>query len=332
VQTRSVLVGLAAISALAVVLWLGRTTPQQREAHPEAPGGEVGLVDVHVRIAPAMTSDAASTLAMLGAERAFNAIGGAEERGIVFSERTARASDLGFWCNVAVPIGREDASARLGRALDACEARGAVGVFVPRSVGLGIREGERLLLLDDDAFDPLFAGVAERELPLLLEAGAPASHFAPLEGNPRAGYLRTHPEAHFHGARPDGGTWPTHSETVAALERRLDAHPELVVVATALAHVDAERARALLDAHPNLHLEIGGVDAGDLPDLVAAHPTRILFGSGLRLTGEGAELDGEPVDDLPATYQSRLDTLRSALAPPLWPAVRGGNAARVLRL
>ena len=358
-----------ALLALALIAWgaslaTREPTPQTAEAPVPADAGEPepelpplppppealpeGLVDADVRAAPGQAAALADRLAAAGVNAALNATGGAAGSGLGLSEQARDASNglLQPLCNVAIAgVDREDWPARVEEALDGCAEAEARGLFLPRTLGLGISApptpgaGPSLLGLDDPRLDRLFEAATRRDLPIVLEVGGPRSWFAPLEGNPDRPFLEAHPELHFHGERVDGLRWPSWEAVFAAFEARVRRHPEatFVVVGWAGAQEDLDRLEALLQAHAGLHLTLGAPRPAPeaVAALVRAHPERVLFGSGLVRTPDGFVVRGltRDVDDVRRLYTEALEYAEALDLPAdVARGVFGANARRVFRL
>jgi predicted TIM-barrel fold metal-dependent hydrolase len=149
-----------------------------------------------------------------------------------------------------------DYGARVGRALDATFAQGAVMVKIWKEVGLELkRPDESFLLPDDPVFDPVYAHIASRRKPLLAHLAEPREAWLPLDPkNVHYGYYSRNPRWHLYG-KPE---FPSHSALMDARDHILAKHPDLVVIG---AHVgsleyDVDEVAKRLDRYPNFHVEV----------------------------------------------------------------------------
>jgi predicted TIM-barrel fold metal-dependent hydrolase len=171
-------------------------------------------------------------------------------------------------------------------------ARGARGLKVWKLLGLRARDPRgRLVGVDDPRLDPLWAAAAELDLPVVIHIADPIAFFEPLDPtNERWEELRDNPDWHFWPTRrahdPDAPGFPPFDELLAAFGRLVARHPGTTFVG---AHVgcaaeDLDLVGRLLDANPNLHVDIAARlgELGRQPytarDFFARHADRILFG------------------------------------------------------
>jgi hypothetical protein len=281
------------------------------------PARPIELVDVDLRVAALRGLEVAERLAE-SSSAGFNAAGGAPETSLPLAMQHASASrnTLRPYCGVAIAATeRPDWVERARAAVDACREAGASAIFVPRTVGLGVRrEVGGLLSIDHESLDLLFEGAFASGLVVVIEGPPPPSRFAPLAGNPDRALLRARPEEHFHGARPDRGAWPTHAQLLDALEARLARTPGPTLVLAAPGAIPVERLRSWLARHADLRVAIDPRAPETVP-LLTEHAGRVLVGSGAAVTPDGVRLRDalEPVAALDALVQEH-SALREALA------------------
>jgi predicted TIM-barrel fold metal-dependent hydrolase len=177
--------------------------------------------------------------------------------------------------------------------LEAAFAKGAVAVKVWKDVGMQQRDADgKAVMIDDARFDPLFDWFAERRVPLLGHQGEPRNAWLPLEQMTIRGdrdYFSEHPQ--YHMARhPE---WPSYEQQIAARNRMLEKHPDLVFVGVHLASLewDVDRIAEFLRRFPNAsvdlaarlsHLELQAVrDRERVRRFFVEFQDRILYGSDL---------------------------------------------------
>lgn len=295
---------------LAFVVWSRTKGPEQAVRTPdETPdAGEVDaaappeLVDSFVRVTPNRRAEV-------------DAAREADPRGIEVVYATWAAGVRHGLCNVPLAgVGRPDFGARLAESLETCtDAR---GIFLPRSLGLGIRRADRSLLqLDDDALDPIF----ELGKPIVIESGGPADWF---EG-----------EGPFAGEAEEGLRWPTREQLRSALDRRSARHPQIPLILVDWGYLDAEGlARWVAQEHRYV------ITSGPAPEgadrVLGAHPDRFLFGSGLTLTPDAARRgpQGVSVSGPEEAWSAALGELEPLLDESARQMVLADNALRVLGL
>ncbi len=295
----------------------------------------VTLVDVDLRVAALRGLEVAARLAE-GETAAFNATGGSAETSLPLAMRHAAASagTLRPFGGLAIAATeRPDWPERAAASLDACRDAGARAIFIPRSVGLGVRrEVGGLLPLDHESLDVLFERAFASDLVVIVEGPPPPSHFAPLAGNADHAYLEAHPEEHRHGERPDGGAWPTHAALLEALGRRLERSPGPTLLLVGPGTIPLDVLRDWLAALPELRVSIDP-RAPDTVPLLTEHVGRIAVGSGATVTPEGVRLRGqvavEPTLDALTREHAALRAALEGLPEEAAAAARLGTAERL---
>lgn len=162
--------------------------------------------------------------------------------------------------------------------------RGACGVKIFKTFGLGFRNADgSLVKIDDRRFDPIWRACGELKLPVLIHVADPAAFFEPIDQyNERWEELKRHPEWSFHGPG-----WPRRDELLQAFIAVVERHPRTTFIGAHLAG-NAEDLRAVgawLDKYPNLLVEIAAriAELGRQPytarKFFLDHSDRILFGT-----------------------------------------------------
>jgi predicted TIM-barrel fold metal-dependent hydrolase len=233
--------------------------------------------------------------------------------------------------------------------------RGARGLKVWKTLGLHARDPDgRLVAIDDERLDALWATAAELGLPVVIHIADPIAFFEPLDPtNERYEELTEHPDWHFWPTRPPGRPdapgFPRFDELLAAFDRLVGRHPATSFVG---AHVgcaaeDLGLVSRMLDAHPNLSVDIAARigELGRQPYTARAfflrHADRILFGTDspadpavyrshyrfLETWDESFDYGTDPVPS-----QGRWQVHGLGLPDHVLRAVYRDNARRVLRL
>lgn len=295
----------------------GADGPSSLGSYPDIP-----RIDVHVHFAPSLAAEALRIMDAYGIRIALNASGGAPHAGLGLSVEVARqtAGRIRPYCNFPFGLVEAPEFARMAvETLRLCRQMGAVGLKVPKSLGLGIVTSDGMLLAVDDArLDVVFETAGALGLPVLIHSGDPKAFFRPpTPDNERYDELRAHPDWSFYGMRPDGrGPWPSWESVFAQYERRVARHPRTTFVGAHFGNAPEEpdRVAAMLERYPNLVVETGA----RIPE-IGRHPPatmrrffdrfqdRILFGTDLGVGPDGLTLgsrgiEPDPPERLPAFF------------------------------
>ena len=168
--------------------------------------------------------------------------------------------------------------------LEADIKAGAVGVGeISKSFGLDIRkrDGSRLKI-DDPELDPLWQAFARLDVPVFIHTAEPQEFFQPLDyKNER--WLEL---ALFANRRNNGPDDPKFDQLMVERDNVFRKHPKTRFIAAHFGwHAnDLQKAAAMLDAFPNVTVEVGAIlyDLGRQPraahDFFLKYQDRILFG------------------------------------------------------
>jgi len=200
------------------------------------------------------------------------------------------------WCSVAADrllvfanidfsaVDDPDFSASTVKSLRDAHARGARGLKIFKDLGLTHRDGRgELLAIDDSRLDPIWTLCGELKWPVLIHSADPAAFFEPIDArNERWMQLARHPDWSFHGSQ-----FPSRETLFEQRSRVFARHPGTTFIAAHLGDLseDLARASALLDAHPNVVMDISGrvAELGRQPysarRFLIRHQNRILFGT-----------------------------------------------------
>jgi predicted TIM-barrel fold metal-dependent hydrolase len=195
--------------------------------------------------------------------------------------------DYGAWSREAA-FGEFEA----GR-LRSSVAAGARGLKVWKTLGLHARDRRgRLVAVDDERLDPLWATAAELGIPVTIHVADPIAFFEPLDAfSERLEELLEHPDWHVWPTRPadlpDAPGFPRFDELIDALESVLVRHPGTVFIG---AHVgcaaeDLRRVSAMLERCSNYHVDIAAriAELGRQPysarAFIVRWADRVLFGT-----------------------------------------------------
>ena len=335
--------------------------PQVRTRTTEIARPAVACVDVHNHLGRWLTSDSGwlvdevpGLLGMLDehdVETVVNLDGRWGEELSANLERYDRAYPGRFatFCHLDwAALAAEDPTSALLAQLDDATSRGARGIKVWKDLGLHHRDGDgRLVMPDDPRLQPVFAGAAARDLPVLIHTADPVAFFEPLDRhNERIDELAANPEWWF--GRPG---LPTYDRLIGALEALVASASATTFIG---AHVgghaeDLGRVGRMLTKYPNFHVDIGGRigELGRAPRafrrLVLEHPRQVLFGTDAyppsgedyRTAFRFLETDDEAFDYAPGCEvppQGRWLVSAADLPAEVLPDLYAGNARRVLGL
>ena len=247
--------------------------------------------DVHTHIEPGALPRAKALLGRHGTRHFVNLSGGAVGDGL--EETLAEAREVGgvtVFCNPAfqeIKRGR-GYGARIAKGVEAAYRAGARGVKISKGLGLGYVDAQRNLVpVDDPGLDPLFETAGRLHMPVAIHTGDPKAFWQPpTPANERYDELSVHPGWSFYG-------YPVSWEDLyAQFERRVARHPKTIFIGVHFGNdpEDPARVAQMLDAHPNLYVdlaarvpEIGRIDAHHDPQRLRAffekYQDRILWGT-----------------------------------------------------
>ena len=149
------------------------------------------------------------------------------------------------------------------RYLDEAFDRGAAGVKVWKNIGMEFkdRNGDDVMI-DDPRFDPVFAHLVERDVPVIGHLGEPRECWLPVEQMViHKGYYSTHPEYHMY-LHPE---MPSYEDQLAARDGLLARNPKLRFAGAHLGSLEwsVDELAAFLDRFPRVIVET----AARVPDL-----------------------------------------------------------------
>jgi predicted TIM-barrel fold metal-dependent hydrolase len=201
-----------------------------------------------------------------------------------------------------------DFGQRIAAQLRADVQRGARGIKILKSFGLSVRLPDgRLIAVDDPRMDPVWRACAELRIPVAIHVGDPDAFWEPVDGtNERYEELQANPDWQFHGRDV-----PHVDEIREALERVFTRHPETVFVSLHVGNwpENLDYVSRILDAHPNVFIEIGArhAELGRQPrrarQLFLEHQDRVLFG-----TDVGPSVENNATRDVFLNYFRFLET------------------------
>jgi predicted TIM-barrel fold metal-dependent hydrolase len=261
-----------------------------------APISRLPRIDVHGHISPDGLERALALMAEWGIDGMVNLSGGtpdSQRNPLARQIENARASGgrIAVFANVSfaktVPT-RPDYGIALAEELRKAKAMGAIGLKIPKGLGLGYpaSDGEHLLPVDDPGLDPLFEMAGKLGMPVSIHTGDPKAFWLPPDQkNERLDELRAHPEWSFYG-EPVPSWQALHRQ----FERRVARHPKTTFIGVHFGNdpEDPVEVGRMLDSYPNLYIdtaarvpEIGRQDAARMRRFFEKYQDRILFGTDL---------------------------------------------------
>lgn len=116
--------------------------------------------------------------------------------------------------------------------------KGAIGVKVWKNIGMVEKDKNgKFIMIDNPGFDPIFNYLEENGIPLIGHLGEPKNCWLPLDemtvNNDRK-YFADNPQYHMY-LHPEH---PSYEEQIAARDRRLEKHPELIFIGAHLASLE----------------------------------------------------------------------------------------------
>jgi len=132
---------------------------------------------------------------------------------------------------------------------------GAKGLKFHKSLGLSYRDQQgRLLGIDDERLDPIWALCGQLQRPVMIHTADPAAFFTPLDHrNERWHELNEHPNWLFYGDK-----FPSRAELLAQRNRVIARHPKTTFIGAHFGNnpEDLQAVGEWLDAFPNFYVDI----------------------------------------------------------------------------
>ncbi|MFD1140045.1 amidohydrolase family protein [Larkinella insperata] len=137
-------------------------------------------------------------------------------------------------------------------------ARGALAVKVWKGIGMELRDKDgSFVMIDDPRFDPIFDFMAKNKIPLISHQGEPKNCWLPVSdmtvGSAKL-YFTRNPQHHMF-LHPE---YPSYEKHMAARDRMIEKHPDLVVIGAHLASLEwsVDELAKRLDKYPNLAVDM----------------------------------------------------------------------------
>jgi len=176
--------------------------------------------------------------------------------------------------------------------------RGAVAVKIWKNIGMEFRdENDRLIMIDDARFDPVFRYLLKSAMPLIGHLGEPRDCWLPVEQISLKyirDYYQAHPQYHMH-LHPE---LPSYEAQIAARDRMLTKHRQQLFIAVHLASLeyDIRRLAEFMDRYPNTVTDLAARmmylqyyssrDRQKIREFFIRYQDRILYGSDIIQEGQ----------------------------------------------
>src|SRR5690606_15091475 len=142
--------------------------------------------------------------------------------------------------------------------LDACFAEGAIAVKDWKNIGMVFRDKDnQLIMVDNPKLDTIFDHLTSRKITLTRHFGEPTNCWLPLDemttNNDRM-YFAEHHHPHMY-KYPE---LPSYEEQIAARDRMLEKHPDLVFMGAHMGSLEwsVDELAKTLDRFPNMCVDL----------------------------------------------------------------------------
>lgn len=278
------------VSAAVVDLPLGKFHPRPclKSVVHQIETPRFPMIDYHNHVDSQKPDDLLPIMGACGVEFLVNITMRLGEEALDGMDRLRRASPGRFstigwmdWRSVT----HDDFVQRSCERLEQMAEHGACGLKIWKDLGLSARGAEGALLrIDDERLAPIFDMAAQLNFSVMFHTADPDMFFQPIDArNTRYEELAAHSDWGFDGSFYGKRT------LLEQRNRVIEWHPETTFVGTDLAESgeDLQYLSGLLDAHPNLHVDISArtPELGQQPfsawSFVMKYADRILFGTDL---------------------------------------------------
>ncbi len=185
--------------------------------------------------------------------------------------------------------------------IDQSIADGAIAVKVWKNIGMEHRNNKgELIMIDDPQLYPVFHHLEERGIPLVGHLGEPKNCWLPLDEMTTkndSSYFGDNPQYHMY-LHPE---FPSYEEQMAARDRMLENHPDLVFIGCHLASLEwsVDEMARFLDRFPNAAMDMAArmgqlfyqtvEDREKVRDFFIRYQDRLLYGTDVTDRGGSKE-------------------------------------------
>jgi predicted TIM-barrel fold metal-dependent hydrolase len=260
----------------------------------------VPRIDVHTHLSPFALDRTLAMMNTWGIDHMVNLSGGAAgSQAFALQLDAARRSGgrISVFCNLDWRLARVAGyGPRMAASLDAARGLGAVGLKIPKGLGLGYTGPDgKLVKVDERELDVVWDRAGALGLPVAIHIGDPKAFWLPPnEQNERFDELRAHPEwSNYNQPIP---SW---QELYDGFERLVARHPKTTFIGVHFGNdpEDPDRVAKMLDKYPNLMIdtaarvpEIGRQPPEKMRAFFEKYQDRVLFGTDLGIGSEPEDL------------------------------------------
>ena len=266
-------------------------------------------IDVHTHLTPEAWKRAVDLMGNHGIGHLVDLSGGSP-LGSLQAHLAAAAASGGRISVFTTPSFREclhpGYGERLAQQLEVAKSLGAIGVKIPKALGLGwVGPDYRLLHVDDAGLSPMWDKAGELKMPVAIHIGDPKAFWRPIDANnERIDELGAHPGWSYYGAATDfGEPMPSWEALYAQFEHLVASHPKTIFIGVHFGNDPEDPAKIdeMLTRYPNFYIdtaarvpEIGRQNAAHERDTMRAFylkwQDRVLFGTDVAVGVEPEDL------------------------------------------
>lgn len=180
--------------------------------------------------------------------------------------------------------------------IDECMKAGACGIKIWKNIGMVLKDPSgHNVMVDDPGFEPVFAYLETKNIPLLAHLGEPKNCWLPEKemtvDNDRR-YYKNHPQYHMY-LHPEE---PSYDDQINARDHLLKNHPKLNFTGAHLASLEwnVEELARRFDQFPNMKADLAArmghlqyqslIDRERVRNFLIKYQDRILYGSDMTIS------------------------------------------------
>ncbi len=191
-------------------------------------------------------------------------------------------------------ITEPDFGEKAAEELEVCIKKGAQGLKIFKSLGLGVKDEKgNYIPVDSPLLDPVWSKCGELKIPVVIHVSDPAAFFTPLDKyNERLEELIDRPEWMFN--KPE---YFSKEDLLLQRNRVISKHPGTNFIGAHVANLpeDLNKVSAWLDMYPNLYVDLSArlSELGRQPysarRFIIKYADRIIFGTDGNAMGQSIE-------------------------------------------
>jgi predicted TIM-barrel fold metal-dependent hydrolase len=146
---------------------------------------------------------------------------------------------------------------------DDVKLRGAKGLKIYKNLGFSVKDGNKLVKVDDPRLDPVWAKAGQLGIPVLIHTADPEPFWRPIDQfNERWLELKLHPDRKRNASAPNSNEY-TWEQLIEQQHNVFKKHPKTTFIAAHMGWYpnNLPKLDSLLDQMPNMYVEIGAVIA-----------------------------------------------------------------------